>query len=159
MNLKQNNSKINRFNSRSEGEDPITLMEDITRLFHDKIEKNPLHNLNNTQRLIIMSISKNEGTSQLDLVNTTKLKPPTVSVTLQKLEKDGIVYRIRNEFDLREAKVYLTEKGKNINLKLRETINEEEELLLSCFSEEENTILLSLLKKMRNGIIERIYNI
>ena len=49
--------------------------------------------------------------TQLELVNLTQLKAPTISITLRNMEREGIVRREKNDVDRRETHVYITEKG------------------------------------------------
>ena len=42
-------------------------------------------------RLILLFLGRNDGSTQLDIVNWTKLKAPTISLTLQMMEEDGLI--------------------------------------------------------------------
>ena len=76
-------------------------------------------------RMLLFHLSIMEpGVTQLQLVKAARLKPPTVSVTLQKMEKDGLVTRRSNENDLRQTLVFLTDKGKAINESIRASHDE-----------------------------------
>ena len=94
------------------------------------------------------------GVTQLDLVKATHLKPPTVSVTLRKMEQDGIVERKSNENDLRETLVYLTEKGKAIDERIRVIHEEGDAAALAGLSEEEINTLSGLLNRVIDNLME-----
>lgn len=53
-----------------------------------------------------------DGLSQREIAEHLRIKPPTVNVTVQRLEKAGFLYREADEKDQRISRIYLTEKGK-----------------------------------------------
>lgn len=106
-------------------------------------------------RMLLFHLSIMEpGVTQLQLVKAAHLKPPTVSVTLQKMENDGLVIRKSNELDLRQTLVYLSEKGKGINERIRASFNKCDRISLNGFTEAENQQLCSLLDKIVDNLIE-----
>ena len=82
-----------------------------------KVTKCALHReseaagLSHSYRSIIFHLSRTNGMTQLELSKLTHLKPPTISVTLQKMENDGIVERKNDTKDLRKTIVSLTDRG------------------------------------------------
>ena len=134
----------------------ITLIGEISRLMNSRLmngeDKNSL--LQNSPRLIMMSLAKHDGVTQLSLVRETHLKAPTVSVALQKLEREGYVERRPDNYDLRAIRVYLTEKGKEHNQYIISKVKKEEIAVLKSLSEAENKQLFRLLGKLREYMIE-----
>ena len=61
---------------------------------------------------VLGMVSKKEGLSQKELAEILRIKPPTVTVSVQRLEKAGFLYKKPDEKDQRIARIYLTEKGK-----------------------------------------------
>ena len=55
-----------------------------------------------------------DGISQETLAKILKVSKATSTRAIQSLEKEGYVYRQRDESDLRAYRVYLTEKGKEM---------------------------------------------
>ncbi len=53
-----------------------------------------------------------DGLSQREIAEKLHIKPPTVNVTVQRLEKAGFLYREADEKDQRISRIYMTEKGK-----------------------------------------------
>jgi len=92
------------------------------------------------------------GRTQLELANITHLKPPTISVTLQKMEADGYVRRVPNERDMRQTLVYLTEKGEEYNKNIRMKIEKIDKEVASGFTDEELKALVSMLTRIRDNI-------
>lgn len=134
---------------------PMVLIAEIQRLMGDKIrekgDENPLSQ--KSGRALLLELSKRDGRTQLDLVKATHLKAPTISVVLQKMEREGYVRRTPDQYDLRATRVYLTEKGRELDNKIRKRIREEEEHAMSSLTENESETLVKLLEKIKNNII------
>lgn len=143
---------------------PMMLINEIVRLMGDKIrekgEDNPISQ--KSGRELIMELSKKDGRTQLDLVRATHLKAPTISVVLQKLEHEGYVLRTPDQYDLRATRVYLTDKGRELDNRMRKRIREEEEQAMSNLSSSEYDTLVRLLEKLKGNILsesEKEHNI
>lgn len=134
---------------------PIMLINEIGRLWHQRLDAGaPDEFRQKSNRAIMRELSIKDGVYQLDLAESTHLKPPTVSVTLSKLEADGIVLRTVDPMDLRATKVYLTEKGHKKNAQLHECFANADEMALTGLSEEEKETLLALLERVRNNLAQ-----
>ena len=94
-----------------------------------------------------------DGCSQLELVQKTHLKAPTVSVTLKKLEEEGLVVRRQDEMDNRVTRVFLSQKGHDRHEMVHERLHTVERLLMQGFDEAETAQLLHYLERMRNNIL------
>lgn len=136
---------------------PITLIGEISSLMNARLlageDKHSL--LQKSSRLIMLALAKKEGVTQLDLVRETYLKAPTISVTLQKLEKDGYVLRKPDNYDLRAVRVYLSENGRAYNEIMVKKIRAQEKEVLKCLSESENKQLMQLLAKLKDNMIDK----
>ncbi len=63
-------------------------------------------------------ISHKEGISQRELAECLHVKPPTVAVTVKRLEKADVIYRRPDPNDMRVSRIYLTEKGIRISAQI-----------------------------------------
>lgn len=134
---------------------PIMLVNEIGRLWHRLVEDGaPEEFRQKSNRAILRELSIRDGVYQLDLSESTHLKPPTISVTLRKLEESGIIFRAVDPMDLRATKVYLTEKGHETNAKLHTHIKNADEIALQGLTEEEKATLLSLLSRVKDNLAE-----
>lgn len=134
---------------------PMMILNEVSHLMLDRIRSN--HDelfAQRSIRLLIMELARKDGRTQLDLVNATHLKAPTVSVAMQKLEKLGIVTRKTDEYDQRATRVFLTEKGRETDNRTRKAVHDAEEIAMAHLSEEERDTLAKLLLKIREGLIE-----
>ena len=135
---------------------PMQLIGEIHRLMGDKIrsggEEHPIGQ--KSGRLLMIELARKDGRTQLDLVHATHLKAPTISVALQKLEKEGYVSRRPDEYDLRATRVFLTDKGRALDNKIRKRIYEEESAAMKNLTESESETLVRLLTKIKNNMID-----
>ncbi len=144
------------YNNRNVRENPVMLVNSIARLLEAKMkEVNPEGEaLPHSQRLIVMVVSKNEGISQLELSQITHLKPPTVSLGLKKLEEMGLIKKEISCSDMRVARLYLTDKGRefeNRNISILRKIDRE---VLRDITIDEKRKVTDVLMKMRDNILE-----
>lgn len=93
-----------------------------------------------------------DGLSQKEIAEKLRIKPPTVNVSVQRLEKSGFLYREADEKDQRISRIYLTEKGHQAKKNGMHTLEENEKILLEGFSDTE----LCLLKRFLEQIIDNI---
>ena len=86
---------------------------------------------------MMQPLMESESLTQLQLVELTGLKAPTISITLRNMEREGIVARVKNDSDRRETHVSLTDKGKDMYGKILETLGKAEEIMLQGVSDKE----------------------
>lgn len=100
---------------------------------------------------VLMILSAKDGISQKELAEFLRIKPPTVTTTVQRLEKNGIVVRKQDEKDQRVSRTFLTEKGRSIIGGAKGRIREMEAMIFDGFSETELCL-------MRRFFIQMIRN-
>ena len=85
-----------------------------------------------------------DGLSQREIAEHLRIKPPTVNVTVQRLEKAGFLFRKADEKDQRVSRIYLTEKGKQAKERGMKRVEENEKILLDGFSDAELCLLTKI---------------
>ena len=95
-----------------------------------------------------------EGLTPIELAKKTQLTAPTISVTLQKMERDGYTKKVVNENDQRSFKVFLTEKGTVTEDHNRQVARAFDQKALANMTDEEISTLLSLLSKVRENVLK-----
>lgn len=158
LNTDENSLKKDNFNEDNNRHKPTPMMviNEISKLMSDKIRLDRDESImQRSNRLLMRALAQKDGITQLDLAKITHLKAPTVSVTLQKMEKDGIVTRRPDKDDLRAMRVYITDKGKEINRNIILRILKEEKDIMQGITEKEAEILLEILFKMRNNFMKK----
>ena len=86
---------------------------------------------------ILAILRKKDGYSQKEIVKLLGVKPPTVTVSIQRLEKSGLLYRTQDENDQRIIRIYLTEKGRDTIQKGMSYMEQLEQSVFGNFSETE----------------------
>lgn len=134
---------------------PPMLINQLARLFACRMREVDLPGVmtQDSARQIMRELTFHNGCSQKELVGSTHLKAPTVSVTLKRMEDEGLVRREEDENDMRTVHVYLTEAGIRHTTAVRRKLGEVDDEMMKGFSEEEQTQLLSLLIRMRSNIL------
>lgn len=80
----------------------------ISAEFHRQVEA---MGLTVTEWRVLSSLSDSQGETVGQLAFLTMTKQPTLSKLLQRLERDGLVQRIREKDDRRQTRVILTARG------------------------------------------------
>ncbi len=134
---------------------PPMLVNQIARLFHARMREYDFGGVMSQEsaQQIMRVLSRAEGCSQLELVQKTHLKAPTVSVALKKMEEEALILRRQDEMDLRISRVFLTEKGWEYIRSIRERLGRLDAELMQGFDEEETELLLHFLARMRDNIL------
>ena len=138
-------------------DNPIKICNEIARLFTSRMREQEQGEGIMTQpgaHLVLSMLAINDGINQLELVKSTHLRAPTVSVILQKMESEGIVERRKdNENDKRSVHVYLTEKGRELDREHISRIKKLDAIAMEGLSESEKAILMEILPKIRNNLL------
>ena len=132
---------------------PLGQIGEIAQIMGRNIEAHALKPLTKrSSREILVELACRENRTQLDLAEATGLKAPTVSVSLQQLEREGYVSRTPDEHDQRATRVTLTDKGRKLDQQVRDVIRKEEAFAMSCLTPEEIETLGGILTKIRTQL-------
>lgn len=71
------------------------------------------------QTIFLVRLLERDGQNQMELTKSAGLKQPSVVRILDRMERDGLVNRIRNKEDKRSYHFYLTDKAKEAYKKLQ----------------------------------------
>ena len=124
----------------------LMLMGDIQKMFHMKMKTRINEDSKMvTYRPILHMLERHDGCTQLDIVNFTLLKAPTISLTLKNMENDDLIVRKEGLEDKRNMNIYLTEKGKEWNKKIRENADNLKNLFIEGITEEEQEYVKNVL--------------
>lgn len=87
----------------------------LIRMFYSRIQSQLAEvGLYRGQPPILMLLYKNDGMSQKEMARALNLSPATMTVTLKRMEKAGLVLREMDEHDQRILRVHLSEKGREM---------------------------------------------
>ena len=153
---------IKRTMEEKNNEKPITLtpmmvLNDIARMGCRLVEEGaPTQFMQNSSRLILRVLAHRGGICQLDLARETRLKPPTISVALTKMEEEGLVTRTVDGTDGRATRVYLTDKGMAINDQIKARIMDIDAAAVEGLGAEECEQLIAILQKIRANLAAKV---
>ena len=87
----------------------------LIRMYYSRIQSQLAEvGLYRGQPPILMLLYKNDGMSQKERARALNLSPATMTVTLKRMEKAGLVLREMDEHDQRILRVHLSEKGREM---------------------------------------------
>ena len=90
--------------------------------------------------------------TQIQIANFFDISAAAVAVTIRKLEKGGYITRTACENDMRNNRVFITEKGKEVVKKSNEIFDKCEEITYRGMSEEDIATLRGYLDKIYENV-------
>lgn len=108
------------------------------------------------QQFLLNVLNQRDGQIQKDLAKNLKIKPATVTVIIQRAEKNGFVRREQDKNDQRVLRVFITEKGKEMCKKADIMWAQLEEDTFENLTMEEKIILRRLLMQMYSNLSSKV---
>lgn len=102
---------------------------------------------------VLLELSQSEGLSQIELSRRLHVRPPTVAVMLQRMEKADLIRRCQDAKDQRVIRVYLTDKGSEVHRDVRRMIEEIDRESLVDFTREEVLLLRRFLRQIKENLM------
>lgn len=135
---------------------PSMLINELSKLFNDQMrQKTEAMGMAEGWRRMLFHLAHNDSLTQLELARRTHLSTPAVSVTLQKMEAEGLVTRKADPNDQRAIRVQLTEQGKEADRKVVGAIHETEDKMLEGISAEEIAAIRPVLERMYANLTQK----
>ena len=101
---------------------------------------------------LLECVAANSNVSSRELCEMLDVRPSSLSEMLTRAESEGWVTRTVDEDDRRIQRVALSEKGREIVTRMRETREADYEKKTACFSEEEKAAFCSLCNRLSDHI-------
>lgn len=159
MQLRKDNTMKNSNNNTYmfKGNETIKSVNDASFMFGKYVCRElEAIGMRSSYRHVMKPLMEQDGMTQLELVNLTQLKAPTISITLRNMEREGIVRREKNDVDRRETHVYITDKGREMHAKILEAFDRAEQLMLKDISEKEQATARKILAKMTENLRKEV---
>ncbi|WP_096199581.1 MarR family winged helix-turn-helix transcriptional regulator [Bacillus sp. FJAT-45350] len=102
---------------------------------------------------LLFRLWQEEGVTQMQLCEHLKCEPPTVTNMVKSLEQNGFIYRKRDEQDARIMRIFLTDKGKELEKPVGFKWEQQQEKLLHSFLPEERLLLRDFMKRMERNLL------
>lgn len=103
---------------------------------------------------ILRFLRENPNATQKDIADSLQISPASVAVSVKRMEKAGIISRETDKDDARRNNLSLTEKGIELEEFAMRTFRAVDDAKLSSLSEEEISLMLSVIKKMTVNLSE-----
>lgn len=100
------------------------------------------------QDRLLGELWESDGLSQSELIARLGVEPPTVTGTVQRLERDGFVRREPDADNRRISRVYLTHAGRELERPVNDALREVERELLAPLAERDRKRVSQLLDSM-----------
>ncbi|MCI0711342.1 MAG: MarR family transcriptional regulator [Chloroflexi bacterium] len=106
------------------------------------------------QEMILFELWEEEGLTQSQLAENVCVEPPTVTKTLQRLERAGIVERRQDVEDARVSRVYLTPEGAALRDQVQQMWDDLEAMTIKGLTDAEKALLLRLIEQITKNLAE-----
>lgn len=103
-------------------------------------------------RTVIMYLNREPGANQKDIAEFANITTAAVNQTVKEMIANGYLEKVTDEKDRRYTKLYLTDKGREISLKLREKLHISDEVITAAITPEKEAEMIELLDKIHDCI-------
>ena len=139
---------------RSEPESLGFLFAQVCRLeharAHELLEELGLYR---GQHRILRALWKQDGLTHTELGAHSHVRPATITKTIQRMEKAGLVERKHDAEDQRVSRVYMTEAGRALQEDVERTWRRLEDEIFADFTLEERVLLRRFFLQMRENLM------
>ena len=131
------------------------LVMEVSRLLRARMQREDCGVMaQSTARLVMSHLAVKGSMGQLEIVELTRLKPPTVSTLLRRMEQEGYITRVADIKDKRAIRVTLSDKGKAFDREHLRRLSTNDQQAVKGLSEGEQKTLEALLLRMRDNLKE-----
>ncbi|MGB0631191.1 MAG: MarR family winged helix-turn-helix transcriptional regulator [Alphaproteobacteria bacterium] len=121
---------------------------EVSEQFHDRLKS---HELQVPEWRVLASLSDGDGMTVGELANRALQHQPTMTKTIDRMEKTGLVERRQGDPDRRQVRVFITPEGRRrVDAALKDAKRHEQEVLAEYSADE-----AARLKSMLQTLIER----
>lgn len=106
------------------------------------------------QQFILESLWREDGLTPGELAQRIGVETPTVTRAAQRMEAAGLVKRVPDQEDARLVRVYLTERGREVQELLPALLRTATEEVLAGLTQGECAELVRLLKRVQQNLVE-----
>lgn len=104
------------------------------------------------QEMVLFQLAREDGQTQTQLAERMCIEAPTLTRMLQRMERDSIVKRMSDDDDARISRVYLTERGQQLQPSITTCWLALEQQTLADLTQEERLLLRRLLLQVRTNL-------
>lgn len=108
--------------------------------------------LNRSQASILFTLHHKNAMSQKELAKQLNITAPSITSSIQRLERSGYIMREPDPSDLRVMRLTLTEKGHSCIQSIKDVTDKMEEILLEGMCLEEKLLFRRLLLQVNDNL-------
>ncbi|MGE5145639.1 MAG: MarR family winged helix-turn-helix transcriptional regulator [Candidatus Eiseniibacteriota bacterium] len=101
---------------------------------------------------LLMLLAANPGISQIGLSRAFGLDKSTVSPSIDRLEKRGLVERTRTPNDRRFYALHLTPGGRDLLMRATERVERQEDMMASALTPDERRAMIDMLQRVEAAL-------
>ncbi len=105
---------------------------------------------------ILIALNQNNGITQEELSSHLYLDKSAVTRVIQSLIEKGFVTKSKDERDLRCNRIYLTEKGREVQKPIKAALDSWNNILMRHMEKEKQDIIYELLMRMAANVNEEL---
>jgi DNA-binding MarR family transcriptional regulator len=105
------------------------------------------------QHRILRALWTQDGLTHTELGERSHVRPATISKTIQRMEKAGLVERKHDAEDQRLSRVYLTEAGRAVQGDVERSWRRLEEELFAGLTQQERALLRQAFLRIRDNLV------
>lgn len=106
------------------------------------------HGVTRGQFPVLLMLWEQEGVTQTQLAERLAVEQPTMANTLKRMERDGLIVRVPDAEDRRQAHIHLTPRGRALEEVLTDSARETNAVALADLDPAERQQLLALARRV-----------
>lgn len=127
----------------------------LARLFAQALQRRIApHGVSTGQFPVLLALWEREDVTQAQLAESLAVEQPTMANTLKRMERDGLIARVADPADRRQARIHLTPRGRALEAVLTASASETNAAALAGLSEEERETWLALARRIVRNVEE-----
>ena len=107
-------------------------------------------------RPVISYLNREPGANQRNVAEICDVTTSAINQTIKSMMEEGYVRKETDGNDRRHTKLFLTDKGKEIALKLREKLQQSDQVITDLITPEKAAEMIALLEQIQDCIREEL---
>jgi DNA-binding MarR family transcriptional regulator len=142
--------RVMKFDRR---QSPGYVINHLARLFAQALYRRIApHGISTGQFPVLLMLWEQEGVTQARLAERLAVEQPTMANTLKRMERDGLITRVPDPGDRRQAHVHLTPRGRALEDVLTASARETNAAALAGLNVEERQHFLALARRVMQNL-------
>jgi MarR family transcriptional regulator, organic hydroperoxide resistance regulator len=106
------------------------------------------------QYQVLRHLWEDDGLTPREIADRLTVEMPTVTRTVQRMVRDGLVERQAHPDDARSVRIYLTKRGQELRTQLAATVSEQTEHAMRGFTPDQRATFVEMLERISENAKE-----